>query len=334
MKKSKRLLLGILIGALAVGGLTGCKSPAKKVKLEKGEVKEQSIVLTVGDIGVEYREIRNYCYLLKRQYEGNFGADIWGYALGDSDSIGNQAKEEVLNMVTQLKVIKEEAQNAKITLTNDEKDEALQKAEEVMADTTAEERREYFLSVQNLSELYEENLLANKMFYVATDEADTQVSDETAKQIKIQFLQVMTKGTNKDGLELNMDETAKKTAAKKARALLKQAGGEEDFLSFAQSNTDNQVTELTLGTDDKTIAPQAVAAAFSLTKKEMSPVIEGDDGYYIIYCVDDNDQDATYAKKEQIIRERQTKMFKKKYAEWLGSSEVRISNSFWKIFKI
>ena len=57
-------------------------------------------------------------------------------------------------------------------------------------------------------------------------------------------------------------------------------------------------------------------------------------GYYIIYCVNDNDEDATYARKEEIINERQTKMFKEKYAEWLSESKVDISNKFWDVFTI
>ena len=40
----------------------------------------------------------------------------------------------------------------------------------------------YGLSVQKISEIYQENLLAEKMFYVATDEADTNVTDEEASE--------------------------------------------------------------------------------------------------------------------------------------------------------
>ena len=42
----------------------------------------------------------------------------------------------------------------------------------------------------------------------------------------------------------------------------------------------------------------------------------------------------TYARKEEIINERQTKMFKEKYAEWLSESKVDISNKFWDVFTI
>ena len=44
----------------------------------------------------------------------------------------------------------------------------------------AADKKKYGLSVQKISEIYQENLLAEKMFYVATDEADTNVTDEEA----------------------------------------------------------------------------------------------------------------------------------------------------------
>lgn len=336
MRKSSKVLIAILVGTLMMGSLTGCGDGITKssVKLSKGDIKDNSIVITVGDNGVKYSEVKNYCYFLKMQYEGSFGDQIWSYKTGEDTTVGDEAKEEVINMITQLKIINEAAKEQKVTLTNDEKDEAVQKAEEMIGTASAEDKEEYFLSVQSLSNIYEENAIANKMFYIATDDADTDISDEEAKQIKIQYLQVMTNGTNRSGMQVALNDKEKATALKRAQQLYAEVAQAADFLTFAKNNTDAVDTELTIGKDSTKMDSAAVTAAFALQKDQMSELVEGESGYYIIKCVENEDADDTQARKEEIIADRQTKMFKKKYANWLKDYDVNISEAFWSALQI
>lgn len=212
IKKSKWMAVGLSICIAVAGVCTGCgnsKIGTKKVKLAAGTPDKDSIVMSVGSDGVEYSEMMNYAYLLKRQYEGNFGSELWNYSLGGNKTVGAQAKQEIVNMVTQLKVIAQAADRNEVSLTNDEKDEAMQKAEKIMEKVSDSDKKKYYLSVQGLSKLYEENVLANKMFYVATDKANTDVSDEEARQAAIQYIEIMTKGIGSSGQKIDMDEKAK-----------------------------------------------------------------------------------------------------------------------------
>jgi len=327
MRGNRRWLALLAAALLAAGSFSGCGPQevfSSGIKLETGEIQDDSIVIKVGNTGVKYSEVRNYCYLLKEQYEGNFGSQLWDYPLDKGMTIGDEAKEEVISMITQLKIIAATAASDKVTLTNDEKDEALQKAEELLDDATAEDRKNYALSLQGLVKLYEENALANKMFYIATDDADTEVSDEEAKQVRIAYLFI------REG----ESEADQKNASGAAQNLCREAKKAKDFEKFAQEHTETDLMELTLGRDSRELGKQVTQAAFSLQKGQVSDVIHGKDGYYIICCMDDFDEDATYARREAIIEERQTDMFKTKYAEWLGDYEVNISKSFWKVFAV
>ena len=339
MRKSK-MLMGVLVGVFVAGVLAGCSDRGKTfrgIRLENGDIKEQSVVVSIGDSGVTYSKVRNYCYILSQRYDRNFGHEVWEYPLGKEETIGDEAKEEVLNMVTQMAVIGKTAKSQKVTLGSDEKDQALQKAEELMKSASKEDKKKYCLTLQQMTEIFEENLLAEKMFYIATDEVDTDISDEEAAQRKIQYIRILTNGTTEDGVHVNLGGQEKAQALKRAEKLLQDARKGEDFLAFARQNTDGTAAEAVIGHPGQNtgeLSNTAAAQAWELKKGQMSGVVSSEDGYYIIRCVEERDEDATQQRKEKLIEERQTEMFREKYGKWLGDDEIRISKSFWKIFKI
>ena len=342
MKKS-RTAKGILCVLLAfVLMLPGCSKTGvtkKNTKLETGVVEDTSIVIKAGNTGVKYSEVRNYCYLLKCQYEASFGAGLWKYQLDKDTTIGDEAKQEIVNIITQLKIIRKTADDMQISLTSDEKDEALRHAEEIVNSASAKDKEKYCLGVQGMAEVYEDNILAEKMFYVATDEADTVVTDDEARQVDIQYIEIVTKGKDRNGTNISMDAATKKEAAKRAERLLKEAKKTQDFAAFAEENTDAGDVSATIGRDNGLLGKKATDEVFKLKKGKFSNVIEskntdGTSGYFITYCVNSKNEDATYAYKEKVIEERQTSMFKEKYAEWLKKCDVSISQKFWEEFEI
>lgn len=330
----------MLLTGLMLSLLSGCSDSGKVsggVRLENGEIKENSVVVSIGNTGVTYSKVRNYCYLLTRQYDEKFSHEVWDYSLGKEGTIGDEAKEEVLNMVTQMAVIGKTAKSQKVTLGGDEKDQAVRRAEELMANASEEDKKNYCLTLQQMTEVFEENLLAEQMFYMATDEVDTNISDEEAAQRKIQYIKILTNGTAPNGVQVNLGKSEKAQALKKAQKLAQDAARTDDFLTFAQKNTDGAAVEATIGhvgQNTGELSDTAAASAWELKKGQTSGVITAEDGYYIVRCIVEEDEDATYARKEKLIEERQTEMFREKYKKWLGDDEINISKSFWKIFKI
>lgn len=343
--RRNRLAVAFLSACLIVSSVTsGCgkgksANPISGAKLESGDITENSTVILVGDTGIKYSEVRNYCYLLKKQYNPSFGDGIWKYSIGEDYTIGDEAKQEVINMITQLNVIKSVAKEQEITLTADENTDAVQFAEKLVEAASDEDKEKYCLSVQNITELYADNILANKMFYIATDDVDTEVPDDVARQIDVQYIQIITNGTDRNGVAIDMDDKTKREAEKRAKAIRKKAKEAESFKDFAQENTDSSQNELTIGKDSRELPDNVIDKALTMKKGSISEVLEGtaDDGtqgYYIVYCVNDNNEDATYNRKEEIIAENQMDMFKTKYSEWLKDCNVNISQKFWENFSI
>jgi DNA uptake protein ComE-like DNA-binding protein len=193
-KNTGKIIAAVLAVSLCV---TGCSIGKKSSKVESGDVSSGSVVMIVGDHQVKYSEVLAYCYFLKCQYEESFGKELWSYELSEGETIGDQAKQEIVNMITQLKIISSVAEKEGVSLSAEEQDEALQQAQTLVNSASDEDREEYALTVQEISNIYQENSLAEKMFYVATDDADSYVSDEEATQ----WVQANTESSGEDGEE-------------------------------------------------------------------------------------------------------------------------------------
>lgn len=352
MRSLKTGLRFVTAGALLIGALgtmTGCGKENKSAEstatpvvteqnlaegsesssataIETEELQFDSNVIKVGSEQVTYREVLIYLLQLKNKYEPTAGSEIWDRKVSDTETFGDQAKQELIDEITELKVIKQQAKQLDIELSSDETLEVSASVKEYMGNITKEDQEKYGITEEMVQKVLEENYLAQKVYNIATNEVDTNISDDEAKQIKVEMLEVMTNGTDKDGTKIELDKDQKKDAKKRAEQLRKQATKEEDFAGFATANTDASKVDLTFGKGDY---PQLEEAAFALKQGEISKVIETDEGYVILKLISAFDEEATNAKKESIIEQAQNKLFAEKYKAWSGEYKVTQDTSKW-----
>lgn len=311
--------------SLAISIVSGCgKTDANGNKtniesaagVDNGSLSNDSCVLSVGSTKVTYSEYMIYAYILKSQYESTFTEDVWTYSLGNGSTIGMEALEEIVRLITEIKVMQKEATSQKISLAIEEKDDVTTRTTEFMKKIPADYVKQYGITQNLVNQVFSDNELARKMYDIVTGKLSDTITDESARQAKIQYLYLSTKGM----------EAAEKTAVKtKADGLLKKAKKAKKFEVFAQEHTEAGQVEMNV---DSSYAQQAIAtAALALGKKQMSGVVEAEDGYYILYCLSPNDQEATKLKKEQLLREGQDKLFSDTYNEWMKKYKVKVSTS-------
>lgn len=327
MKDKRRYRIMICLGVCLMVLLTACGGNKSKVgKADGEEAEKDTVLMAVGEESISVEEAKAYVSFLKHQYEGSIGGVIWDYQL-EGQALSDYAKVQIQNLLSQIKILKQVAAAQEITLTEDELEESRTDAIDYLNRLSKEEKKQSGLTEDLLTSIYSENILANKVFEISTNDVDTNISDDEAKQITVQYLMVMTKGTDKNGNTVDMTAEERKQAKAKAKDLLKQAKDATNFLTFAQSNTDAGEAELTFSRAD---APSELAGqAFSLHSGQLSPLIEGQSGYYIIYCVNDDDEDATAKHKEELILKRQKESFEKKFTEWSKEYTIVISDSLW-----
>lgn len=354
MNKRKKVGLYVVVFLLFTGLLTGCnkfagekeetevteeiagqaseqeKKEGKKEIQEEGQEEkprtDDKVLMTIGKEVVSLEEAQVYIFFLKKQYESSIGSVIWDYTL-EEETIEEFAKEQIKSLLTQVKITKQAAEKLGITLSEDELDEARVYSREYLSEVTEEEMKKYNLSEEFLAQIYGENILANKVFDISTNDVDTNIPEEEVRQITIQYLMVMTKGTDKNGVAVDMNEEEKKKAKSKAKKLLKEAKSADNFLALAESNTDAKEVQLTFAKAD---APEELKEiSFQLESGQLSGLITEENGYYIVYCVNDNDEDATAAKREELIMERQRASFERKFTQWSADYEIVISAPLW-----
>lgn len=304
---------------------------APEQKEEERPDPDAVILMTVGKSSVTREEALFYIYQLKSKYGDSLGSDLWNMDIGDNQKLGEYALEETKRQLMEIKIICQAAREQGIMLLSEEEEEAKQKAKQYMDKLPAQGRQDYNITTELVEKVYMENMLASKMYDVTTAEVTAEISDEDARCADIQYIQVMCHGITKEGVSIELSSEEEKAAKKRAEDLLKTARKTEDFKSFAQINTDAASVELTICRGE---GPEDIeSAALSLHTGNFSSVIEGKEGYYVIYCVDESNEDAIMKKKEELVTKAQDEKFMEEYTKWSEECQVVISATEWENLK-
>lgn len=316
--KQKKWRILVLVAMLALSGCSKTKNDQEdKTKTtsiyETKDMKLDTNVMAVGEEEVTLNEILFYVYQIKSAYDKSLFTKVWDFKWDEEKSVEGYAKDEILEEITQIKIICQQAKKQKCELTEEESNEAKVKAKEFV-EALPEEAAEYHLTESLVEKIYQEHALAKKMYDVVAGTVDTNISDEEAKQVTIGYLLVRTSGVDKNGNEVNLSEEQIKSAKKRAATLQKQAKKQSDFVSFAQGNSDDETVEMTFSHNN---GPEKfIDIAFSMEQNQVSDVIETEEGFYILCCLAPYDEAKTLEYKERVIVDRETEAFSKAYQTW------------------
>lgn len=303
---------------------------------EAAETEEQTnsgeLMAMVGDVRVYYNEAMVYLKSAQKNYEAAYGNQIWSAdILGNGESFGDTIKDEVMNQITELKIIRAEAAKLDISLSEEELADANAYAKEHFEGLSAEDISKYLITEELLRQVYADNLLAEKVFENLTINVDTGVSDLDSKQITIQQILIHSVDYDGEGNKIDLSAEEKAEAYEKVKNLLEQAKTTEDFYALAEANSEADTIEYTFGRGE---GPEGYSssfeqAAFTLKTGQVSDIITTDYGWHILYCVSDYNEDATTQRKEAIINQRRSELFAKLYTEWSADYDVVVNSEAW-----
>ncbi len=347
MKKWKRLYALILVGVLTFS-MWGCgddeseddkddSSKAVEVEQDKndvvdGKIVNDAVMLTVGEYEVTYSEVMVYVNMIKGKYEPLFSEYIWDFEVDEDKKFEDLAKEEIINQIIRLKVMRAKSIEEGIELSEDEKLEIEDSAAEYLTQITKEQQKMYGINIDIITTIYEDNFIARKLFDVVTADVDMKVAKEDAHTVTVKQFVSVYKGRDKAGNVLKGSKEEKDAAKLEANKAFDQiVKNKNDFQSYALNHSDSEeiVVSISKGELDENIEK----VVFSLKEKSTSAILDMGEGYYFFECIDADDEKAREEREDEIVKERQNDAFSKEYDEWLRKTEVYIVTELWNMIQ-
>lgn len=345
MKRYKILIY--MLGLIMIISLSGCSkdnqddeentNEAVEVEQKKDDVVDGKIVadatmLTVGDTKVSYSEVMVYVNMIRDKYEPLFSEYIWSFKVDEEKSFEDMAKEEIINQIIRLKIMNSIAAQRGIELSEDEKLDIQDSAAEYLTQITQDDQEEYGINLDIVKTIYEDNVIAQKLFDVVTADVKTNVSKEESHTVTLKQFAALYYGRDRDGNILNKTETQKSDAkAKVIKAYDQIVRNKNDFITYADnhSDLDEVVISVSVGEYEEGIEKEL----FKLKAGQTSIALDLGDGYYFFECISPDDEKAREERVIEIVKERQNEMFSKEYDEWLQESKVYIVTNLWNMIK-
>lgn len=348
-KMSKKITCAILAATMLGTAFTGC---GKEEKLDGTQT-----VMTIGDekvtLGLAHLMLResqasseDYMDVLASYYGGT-GSDylIWDDIVENGDiTYGQQQKENTLGSICEYYALKMHADDYKVAVTEEESAKIEAAAEKFMKDNTQEAIDALGVSKSDIVEYLELVTVYAKIYEPMVADVDRKVKDEEANQTKVTYASISTLGTEKDKDGKTVSLTDAQKAEKKALmqklidAINKEADvAKADIAKIAKEiSKDITVTTTTYTTADaeEQYAVNKVVweAVEGMKDGEVcDKVLEASSSYYIVRLDAAVDKEATDAKREEVINNREVEAYKKLLEGWVAELEddIKVDHKVW-----
>ena len=308
---------------------------------ENGTEKKNTVYMKEAVYSIYQVEIQQNQY--SSIYQQMYGKTYW--EMEDVDGKGRNgasaAKKQVMDSLKQREILYMEAQKRGYSLT----DEEIKKTEENVATTvknfTDAQKQMDGLDEKTLKSEFKKNALVEKFRQILIKESGIDeealkatVNKDDYRQYTLQYYMVSNQDTSGEETQ-EVSPEQKQTNLSNMQALQEKAKTAEDFTKLLdekdttgiQYQTENLVKK---DLNDSTFLTKKLRKQITKMKNdEISDIIEGEDGYYLVKMVNNDDSEAYDNQCNSVIEEEETKQFNAKYAEFAVNYVTEVQ-SYWK----
>lgn len=319
MRYGKKMAV-FLIGLLCILTLVSC---GKKDNEEK-----EKIVYKFGDAAITYGEFYIYAKTVEEDYQKTYGNGIWSLELTTDDgksSVRDVTIQDLIANINRVKVLVAQSEDMKIFLSDNEKAEAENMAENFYKGLTEKDISETEVTRELVVRVIEDNLIADKVYKQIIADYDFEISEEEARMTTFYDMVFECYKAKKDGTVEEYTDEKKAAQLQKANEALSSLAQDEDVtydvivdkydLQYSASYTMSR-TEL-IEEYGESVADKIL----ELSDGEISTVIQSEYGYHIFKMLKANDEELTKKNKETIIAQKQKEYFNGVYEEWAKKYE-------------
>lgn len=333
-KFTKTLACAGLIVVLGTTSLAGCGKSLDGTKIAAA-CGDDKITLGTANMMLRMTQAQMASYY---SMFGGSTAGIWDQKGEDGKTYGENTKDDMMDQIHNMVLLKQHAKDYGVTITEDEQKKIEEAAKKFMDDNDADTIAKLAVSQSDIETILEFYTYQEKMYDPMTADVDTNVEDSEAAQSKITVCQISTAGTQDEkGKTVELTDEEKQAKKDQAQAVLDKVNAQEDPAAADMDALAKEVDEnltastKTFGSDDTALDDKLKEAVKSLTDGQVAPeVIEGEDAYYVARMDATFDEDATQSKKESIITERKQKAYNNLLEEWGKDTKIDVDKKVWK----
>ncbi len=263
------------------------------------------------EIGVTLRrpEIMLVVATERNRYEQIYTSQIWDIAVvEDGTTFQEYLLEQIKQFMVDLKRIGAMAQEYGITLDNGEMEQLRRLAQDYYSQLTEADKAYTGAGSDDVLNLYQEYYLACKTVDVLTKNADLEISDNEAKVVEVSQIVLDN--------EFN---------AREVWQAVRSEGADFDAIARANSTEEQIRREIVRGE----LSARMEEAVFAMNQGEISEIMEDNGRFYLFYCHNPYDQEATLARKEEMMLLRKDSVFHEYYDAFLEDNLVTVSGRVW-----
>lgn len=263
------------------------------------------------EIGVTLRrpEIMLVVATERNRYEQIYTSQIWDIAVAeDGTTFQEYLLEQIKQFMVDLKRIGAMAQEYGITLDNGEMEQLRRLAQDYYSQLTDADKAYTGAGSDDVLNLYQEYYLACKTVDVLTKNADLEISDNEAKVVEVSQIVLDN--------EFN---------AREVWQAVRSEGADFDAIARANSTEEQIRREIVRGE----LPAGMEEAVFAMNQGEVSEIMEDNGRFYLFYCHNPYDQEATLARKEEMMLLRKDSAFHEYYDAFLEDNLVTVSGRIW-----
>ncbi|MBQ9437350.1 MAG: hypothetical protein IJU50_03385 [Lachnospiraceae bacterium] len=314
-----------LIAALLMS-LTGCGSVSRLA----GKLPE-SVVLTTGNEAGELffleeascrkEEALVYLTSLEGAFARSYGKESLALSLGE-ESFLERLEKEALARLGRVKAMGLMAAREGCVLEEAELALCEEAARAYLSSETIG-NLPFEADQELLASMYADYALAEKLYNEISLSVDPEISDDEARMIALEQILIKT-WKEKDGKLQQVSEEEKDAlwimaSEIRREAVSKEQGFEALVAMYNEGNTGNLVVS----------ALDAPKEVLALSKGEISPVVETEEGYAIYRCISPVVSDDTEENKKKIAEERRKEAFAKEYDDFVEGLNLSLDQKLW-----
>lgn len=302
MKKIKRMMMGIGMASMLL--LSGCQFGNKDIIVSKKLNNRQAF--QIGSSVCSMTEAKVYLINYQNIYGTAYGIDLWDGNYGDI-SLEKYLKDVTISELSQVVCMDLLAKEQEITLSEKEK-EQMKEAAKAYYETLNEEELSYTgVTESELAAYYEHYALAQKVYNSLTKGVNEEVSDDEARVMEAMQIYV--------------------TDSEKANLVKEKLEAGEDFATVANNYNEASSIELTIARED--LPEKVEKEVFRLDDNEISGMLEAENGYYFVKCLNKYNEELTEANKINIVQKREKEAFDDIYEAFIEKQSSALNQEAW-----